>query len=143
MLAVPDIKLNMISCGNTIDTSSLVLIFFGSPDNKFIPTKSSVKSFPLLSRFIPVIPLSPDFFQTDSISADCPSHTVFHTPPANSDTHSIKRAALPVTNGVAMEVPLILVFPPPGLAPRIPTPGAVTSGFSMQIFRSPLPEKDA
>ena len=46
------------------------------------------------------------------------------------DPHSIKRAAAPVTNGVAIDVPDKLFSPPPGAAAKIPTSiGATRSGF--------------
>lgn len=43
--------------------------------------------------------------------------------------HSIKRAAAPVTNGVAIDVPDKPFSPPPGAAAKIPTPGDQRSGF--------------
>ena len=54
--------------------------------------------------------------------------------------HSIKRAAAPVTNGVAIDVPDKLFSPPPGAAAKIPTPGATRSGFFTPYFDHPAPK---
>jgi hypothetical protein len=43
--------------------------------------------------------------------------------------HSISKAALPVTKGVAMEVPERRLYPPPGEHEVMLTPGATRSGF--------------
>ena len=58
--------------------------------------------------------------------------------------HYIKSADAPVTKGVAKEVPLTVVIPPPTAAVLTFTPGATRSGFvlsSCQVY--PLPEKGA
>ena len=57
--------------------------------------------------------------------------------------HSIRSAAVPVTNGTAMEVPLLTVLPPPGEAERISTPGAARSGFLTPHSSDPRPENGA
>ena len=58
--------------------------------------------------------------------------------------HSIRSATLPVTKGVAKDVPLTLVVPPFRPVVTISTPGATKSGFaSPQGSNSPLPEKGA
>ena len=44
--------------------------------------------------------------------------------------HCINKEQLPVTKGVAMEVPLLVSYPPPGAHEVIFTPGATRSGFT-------------
>ncbi len=44
--------------------------------------------------------------------------------------HCIRSAAPPLTNGVAIDVPLRTVYPPPGAQDVISTPGAARSGFT-------------
>ena len=44
--------------------------------------------------------------------------------------HCIKSAALPVTKGVAIDVPLLVAYPPPGAGAVMFTPGAAISGFT-------------
>ena len=59
-------------------------------------------------------------------------------------TYMVNVADAPVTNGVAKEVPLTTVTPPPTAVVLTFTPGATRSGFvlsSCQVY--PLPEKDA
>ena len=51
---------------------------------------------------------------------------------------------LPVTKGVAMEVPVFEVYPPPGAQEIMSTPGATISGFIKFVLQvKPLPEKGA
>lgn len=47
--------------------------------------------------------------------------------------HCIRSAAVPVTNGAAMDVPLWTEYPPPGAGDIIFTPGATISGFTVRI----------
>ncbi len=42
---------------------------------------------------------------------------------------------LPVTKGVAMEVPDLVVYPPPGEAAVMSTPGATRSGLTIILPR--------
>ena len=58
--------------------------------------------------------------------------------------HCINSAALPVTKGVAIEVPVRLTYPPPGAQEVISTPGATRSGLMEVLPRvKPLPENGA
>lgn len=57
--------------------------------------------------------------------------------------YCIKRAAAPVTKGAAMEVPVRIVYPPPGAVLRILTAGAQRSGFVYILFENPCPENGA
>ncbi len=58
--------------------------------------------------------------------------------------HSIKSAALPVTNGVAKDVPVNAAYPPPTVVVITSTPGATRSGFTIFVsLVNPLPEKSA
>ena len=58
--------------------------------------------------------------------------------------HCIRSAAVPVTNGAAMDVPLWAEYPPPGAGDIIFTPGATISGFTVWItLVYPRPEKSA
>ena len=53
----------------------------------------------------------------------------------------IKSAAAPVTKGAAIEVPVRIVYPPPGAVLKILTAGAQRSGFCVPVIRKSLPGK--
>lgn len=57
--------------------------------------------------------------------------------------YCIRRAALPVTNGVAIEVPERALYPPPTEVLVILTPGAARSGLVSERAVNPCPEKEA
>ena len=57
--------------------------------------------------------------------------------------HCIRQLAAPVTNGVAIDVPVFAVYPPLGAADIISTPGATISGLTIPLVVYPLPENGA
>ena len=57
--------------------------------------------------------------------------------------YCISSAALPVTKGVAIDEPVFGVYPPPGAALVMSTPGAARSGFGSERPVNPCPENEA
>ena len=57
--------------------------------------------------------------------------------------HSINNAALPVTNGAAIDVPVFEEYLPPGAALIMSTPGATNVGIYLPSVVFPLPENEA
>ena len=55
--------------------------------------------------------------------------------------HSLKSAQIPATIGVAIEVPVLVSYPPPGNGPITFSPGATISGLISWVHDtcSPLP----
>ena len=57
--------------------------------------------------------------------------------------YCIKSAAAPATKGDAIDVPVCIVYPPPGAVLNIFTAGAQRSGFVYIVLEKPWPEKEA